>query len=680
MRRVFGSSTRMPWRRLFIGIATLLLLLLGVAIFFVATFDANSYKARLAVLVKEKTGRELSIPGELRLKLLPAVRLELGRAVLNEKNSMQPFATIEAVKLSLRLWPLLRSQLVLDQMEIGNFNIGLKRFANGTTNFDDLLPKDQRPSTLRFDLAGLTVKNGTLRFGDEISRRKIQLSNVTITTGPLTDNVVAPIRAQFLLSLDNPMAELQTELRGDLKFDLQRKLFRLNRTQIKAQGSAAAMSPLTVSLKANIEADVGASRVAVQELNVILDGHSGPQTLHGELASPRLTSVPNHVSIEQVKAQLKIDDATKKIALSATIPAVVSASDKIDASAFKISFAFDQDTLRSTGELNGALTVDIAQRRAALPTLTFTSKTLKDRLSVDVSAAGPVFLDLQSGDLDAMQLNGDWRMQNEQDQLAGKWRAPLVANITNGGFAVDALQGDWAGKLADAQINGKASVPVQGNWREYGGRIPAIDLQTNITWPDSALEATIHADLEASTEADQVTATGVSIKASGRNPNGKWQANLTSPLQMDLNQQLVELSKLTGRVNWIAVSKGAKPFDLKLNGAGEVDLAREQAELTLKARLDQSKFDGAFGISGWADPAYRIDARLDRLDLDRYFPTATLNKAQAKRRKSPLVDLDLTFLKQLKIDGRLQIGLLKSGGTTARNVRIDMESAKKATP
>ncbi len=678
----------MPWRWLFIGIASLLLLLLGVAIFFVATFDANSHKARLAALVKEKTGRELSIPGDVRLKLLPAVRLELGRALLNEKDSAQPFATIEAIKLSLRPWPLLRSQLILDQMEIGNFNIVLKRFANGTTNFDDLLPKDESRSALRFDLAALTVKNGTLRFEDEISRRKIQLTNLRITTGRLTDNVAAPIRAQFLLSIDNPTAELQTELSGDLKFDLQRKLYQLNHTQIKAQGGAAAVKPLTVSLKANIDADVGASRVAIQELNAILNGRSGTQTLHGEFASPRLTAAPNNVSIEQIKAQLKIDDANRKIALSATIPTVVSASDKIDASAFKISFAFDQDTLRSTGELNGALTVDMAQRRAALPTLTFTSKTLRDRLSVDVSAAGPILLDLQSNDLDATQLNGDWRMQNEQDQLAGKWRAPLVANITNGGFAIDSLQADWSGELAGAKINGKVSVPVEGNWRDYGGKIPAIDLQTSVTWPDSAMEATIqglalgHADLEASTQADQVAAKGVSIKASGRNPNGKWQANLASPVKMDLNQQLVELSKLTGRINWIAVSKEAKPFDLTLNGAGKVDLAREQAELNLKARLDQSKFDGVFAVSGWGDPAYRIDASLDRLDLDRYFPAAAPDKAQAKRSKSPPVNLDLTFLKQLKIDGRLKIGLLKSGGTTARNVRIDMESAslKKATP
>ena len=113
MRRVFATATRLPWRRVFISIALLLLLLLTLAAFFIATFDANSHKARLTSLVKEKTGRELSIPGDIRLKLFPSVRLELDRAILNEKNSSTAFATIEAVKLSLRVWPLLQSQVML---------------------------------------------------------------------------------------------------------------------------------------------------------------------------------------------------------------------------------------------------------------------------------------------------------------------------------------------------------------------------------------------------------------------------------------------------------------------------------------------------------------------------------------------------------------------------------------
>ena len=110
---------------------------------------------------------------------------------------------------------------------------------------------------------------------------------------------------------------------------------------------------------------------------------------------------------------------------------------------------------------------------------------------------------------------------------------------------------------------------------------------------------------------------------------------------------------------------------------------REQARFNLNAGLEQSKFAAILGVNGWADPAYRIDASLDQLDLDRYFPPATKTIATKPiQKKSVPANLDLTFLKPLKVDGQIKIGVLKSAGTTARNVRIEMESVqpKKSKP
>ena len=688
MRRVFGTTARRPWRWLFIGIAALLLLLLALAAFFIVSFDANSHKARVASLVKDKIGRELSIPGDVRLKLFPNIRLELDRAILNEKNSATPFATIEALKLSLRPWPLLNSQVMLDQVEIGNINIALKRFADGTTNFDDLIGKDESPSTLQFDLAGLAIKNGTLQFDDALARRKTRISNLQLTSGRLTENVAAPIRAQFLLANDNPAASLQTTLNTELTFDLKRKRYRLNRTQVKAQGEGSGMKPLSIGLEASIDVDLAAGAVTLQSLKANVDGQSGAQTVHAQFATPKIVSAKNNLSIEQANGQLKLDDATKKISVNASLPSLISANGKIDAPNFKLDFALDQGSLRSTGSFNGALNVDLAQQRVAVPTMNFSSKTLRDRMIIDANGTGPLTLNLQTGEFDGMQLNGDWHVQNEHEQLSGKWRAPVSANIADGRFAVDAIQGDWSGTFAGTQMSGKVSVPVQGNWRESSAMIPTIDLQTSIKWPDSGLEANIqglalgHADLGASSRSDLVTAKGVTIKASGYNPSGKWQADLASPVKMDFAKQLAELSNLSGKVSWLGVNKNAKPFKLKLDGSGNVDLAREQARFDLKAGLDQSKFNGEFGITGWSDPAYRIDASLDQLDIDRYFPPDKSTAAKPKQKKTSPTSFDLTFLKTLKVDGQIKIGVLKSTGTTARNVRIEMESTqlKKTKP
>ncbi len=682
MRRVFGGVTKKPWRRLLIGVVLLLLLLVATAVFFVATFDANAHKARVAAMVKEKIGRALLIPGDVRLKLFPKLRLELDRAVLYEKNSTQAFATIEAVKLSLRPWPLINGEVLLDQMEIGSFDVKLKRFANGTTNFDDLISKDESPSTLHFDLAGLTIKNGTLHFDDEIAQRKTQISNLKVTTGRLTNNVPTPISAQFLFANDNPASALQTQLAGELTFDLPRKRYRTKGLKIQAEGEALTVKLLTIALSSNIDADLQAGRIGLQDTKMSFDGKSGAQSVRGEFAAPTIASEPNKVSMQNVTAQFKLEEPTKKIGMNLNVASVGLADNKVDAPNLGLTFSVDQDTLHSDGEVVAAFTMDLAEQRASLPSLKFTSKTQLDQMTVDFSVLGPIALDLKTGALDATQLNGEWQLQTQHDQLKGKWRAPIAANIADGSFEIDALQGDWSGTLAGAMVTGKASVPVSGNWRDFGGKIPTIDMQTSLAWPDSALEANIqvlawgHADLQASSAANQVSAQGVAIKASGFNPNGKWQADLASPANVDFAAQVAELPKLVGSVQWIGKNKMAKPINVKLKGTGKVDFPHEQAQFKLKATLDQSKFDGTFGMTGWADPAYRIDANLDQFDVDQYFPSAsTSSTAKSKPNKAPPTKFDLAVLKKLRVDGRINIGLLKASGTSARKVHIELESA-----
>ena len=48
-----------------IGVGGLLIVVIVLVVSFLATFDPNSYKTELAGAVRDQTGRELSIPGEV---------------------------------------------------------------------------------------------------------------------------------------------------------------------------------------------------------------------------------------------------------------------------------------------------------------------------------------------------------------------------------------------------------------------------------------------------------------------------------------------------------------------------------------------------------------------------------------------------------------------------------------
>ena len=682
MRLLFSANgtRRSAFKLALIALAAGFLLLLVVAAYLVATFDVNAHKTRLANIVKEKTGRELSLGNQLRLKLWPTIRLEIDNATLYERGGKQAFASVEAVKLSLRPWPLLHKEIIVDQAEIGKVDIQLKRYANGTTNFDDLLSNDSKPSAVQFDLAGLTIKKGSLTWVDEIQKRTIAVKELGLTTGRLKETIPTIISANGLLTVDAPQANLQTALAGELTFDLQRKRYQFKQGKVTLRGDALGVKPLAIGLEANMDGDLQAGRFDLKEIKINAEGRDGERLLTLQVATSSVHADGNGINLEQLSASLNTQQAGQNLTLNITAPQLNHDGGTTNATNLKVIFALQQDGLTSNGEINTAVNMDHV--RVSLSNFTATSHTVRDKLQLDANATGPLSLNVQSGEIDALQLNGGWKMQSPDGALAGKWRAPLTANITNGAFTLDALQGDWSGEFVGAKMNGSLRVPVSGNFRNGGGSIPEITLQTSLAWPNSALEATIHADLEAMSEQGEIAAKAVALKASGKNSSGSWRATLASPVKMDLQNQRVTMPKLIGDIAWIDKNPKAKAVNLKLTGNGNADLAKQNAAITLQAKLDQSNLSGSFGVNNWLDPAYTVNATLDTLDVDRYLPAKTDSGSTITAKKNvPPAKFDLTFLKPLNVNGDIKIGLLKSSGTTARNVKLHLESdTKKAAP
>ena len=61
-----------------LALAALALVVIGVAGYIAATFDAKEYVPRIVELVKEKTGRTLTVAGDVRLSFWPDVGVQLG--------------------------------------------------------------------------------------------------------------------------------------------------------------------------------------------------------------------------------------------------------------------------------------------------------------------------------------------------------------------------------------------------------------------------------------------------------------------------------------------------------------------------------------------------------------------------------------------------------------------------
>ncbi|HKX52989.1 MAG TPA: AsmA family protein, partial [Nitrosospira sp.] len=109
--------------------ASLTILLLGSIIYIAVIFDPNAYKPEIIRLLKEKKERRLRLDGPITLAFFPSPGVELTGLSLSEHDSNEEFAAIEKLHVSFEILPLLRKELVLDEIDITGLKANLIRFS-----------------------------------------------------------------------------------------------------------------------------------------------------------------------------------------------------------------------------------------------------------------------------------------------------------------------------------------------------------------------------------------------------------------------------------------------------------------------------------------------------------------------------------------------------------------------
>src|SRR5580698_11467532 len=118
--------------------------LFGVALVVVwLTVDPNNFKPRIASIVKQSTGRELKLSGDIKLSVFPWVALELGPASLGNPPGFgdEPFLSFSHASVRVRLLPLLRQRLEIARVEVEGLDLRLRKNAAGRGNWQSAEPE-----------------------------------------------------------------------------------------------------------------------------------------------------------------------------------------------------------------------------------------------------------------------------------------------------------------------------------------------------------------------------------------------------------------------------------------------------------------------------------------------------------------------------------------------------------
>jgi AsmA protein len=238
-----------------------------------ATFDPNKYKPEIAALVKEKTGRTLTMEGRIGLSFFPGIGAVVGKISLSEPGSGKIFAKLDEAKLSLALMPLFSRRVVVDRVTLSGLTLDLVQHKGGRTNFGDVAgaggqparaaaPKAAPPGgAINFDVAGIEILSSAIGWRDESSGTELKASVAEFKTGRIASGVPGKLSLSARIEEAKPPIKLQVKLSSGYRFDFEKQSFAFSGVDLRLADEAPGGAGSATSLKGDAEFDLAPSAV-----------------------------------------------------------------------------------------------------------------------------------------------------------------------------------------------------------------------------------------------------------------------------------------------------------------------------------------------------------------------------------------------------------------------------------
>ena len=663
------------------GVFTILLLIVA---FIVITFNPNDYKPQIIKLVQDKKQRTLTIEGDIKLSFWPKIGANLGKVSLSEHNNPAEFAAIDSAKVSLALLPLLKKQLVVDTVYVDGVTAHIIKHKDGTTNFDDLLSKDNSSSNIQFDIDGVNVTNSEITYLDETSNAKYSVSAFNLSTGHVALEQPIDLKTDFMVTASQPLLSAKVNLKGNFLADTKAKHYVAKGLDATVAGDLAGGKNVNIALSGDVDASPAKTELLVNGLKLAASGDFSGAKLALDLSAPNLTILKDEVSGKKATvsiSQTKADDTMK---VNLELADIKGSPKAIQSSGVTGDIAGNQGKRNIVGKFSSPFS-------ANLESMVFDLSKLAGNIAIKDPA-------LPNG---AMQ--GDFSLALHADVKKELIDSQFSINVDS-----TKLTGDVAvASFKQPHINFNINSPKLDLNKLIPKSTASSDTKTSNKPADlSALKSLFIdgrikvgqvlydkynlANLSLAVKADgqKLSINSLSVKLDDSQINGDFSiSQFSNPLySFNLNIDTIDIDRYVVASNAPANDNktSAKALDLSvlkaLNADGKlhvqslkygktkasnivIDLKADGKKLSLNplsAKVDDSQVTGNIGISEFEHAHFNFDLDIDTLNVNRYLSTNVTAKTNSENSQTANdKPSDLTVLKTLYADGHLRIGNLK---------------------
>jgi AsmA protein len=350
----------------FYAIAGFAVLFVGAISVVVFTVDPNSFKPMIVEMVKAKKQRTLTLTGDIKLTLFPKLGLDLGKAALSEHQGDKDFAAVDRLRLGVSWLPLLRNELLVEQVMVDGLHAHLVRYPDGSTNFDDLMKKEEA-SEIKFDIDKVKITSAALDFDDQQTKRKLALSEINISTRRLKNNVPTEIAGTFNLLSDNPKLKLQNRIDSVLKFDLDHKRYTLDTLSFETIGEAVGITDLKFGFGGSADINMDTLYVDAKNIGMELRGMYGTDRIELKLDAPQLQLTKDKASSSKITLDAKLQRPNGNIRAATVLTALSGNAQTFKADAFTVEVSGIQSGNAINGKLSSPVSGNLDNLQFDLP-------------------------------------------------------------------------------------------------------------------------------------------------------------------------------------------------------------------------------------------------------------------------------------------------------------------------
>lgn len=258
--------------KLIVIVAVLLVVVVvGGVTAFIAFADPNDFKESIAAQVFAKTGRRLTLEGDLEWAFWPKLKLKAGPLALSNAPGFgdKPFLAAEEIRIAVATLPLLKNQIEMDTVKLYGVRINLAANAEGVTNWADLVgdaPEDQRSGDLAtIALGGVDIRDASITWRDAASGQSVTISKFNVTTGALTFGDPVTFEMSLRAVANRPALDGDAALTGTIAYDLAQQSYHVEplnlEVVLRGKNLPGGQATIKTSAIINIDLEKGLARI-----------------------------------------------------------------------------------------------------------------------------------------------------------------------------------------------------------------------------------------------------------------------------------------------------------------------------------------------------------------------------------------------------------------------------------